>query len=137
MFERCMYFNTNALARKLNERWVKAFSEFNLPPSHGYLLRLVIDTPGQSQQAIAGSLQLDKSTVTRFINKLEAKKLLQRKPTNKDQRENVIYPTRKALAMQVDLEALSDELYSSLCQSLGKQYVEQFVASLRALNKQL
>ncbi len=27
MFERCMYFNTNALARKLNERWNKAFAK--------------------------------------------------------------------------------------------------------------
>ena len=137
MFERCMYFNTNALARKLNERWNKAFAKFDLPPSHGYLLRLVLDEPGQTQQDIAYALQLDKSTVTRFIGKLEEKKLLLRKSTNEDQRQNAIYPTKKAINMQQDLENLGDELYQSMCAALGKQNVEKFVATLKSASDKL
>lgn len=137
MFERCIYFNTNALARKLNARWQKAFAKFDLPPSHGYLLRLVLEMPGQSQQDIAEALQLDKSTVARFIGKLETKGLLTRRACEEDQREKVIYPTEKALAMQADLEALGEELYASMCTALGKNNVRQFVTSLRAFSSQL
>jgi len=49
IFSRCMYFNSNALSRKLNAHWHKAFAQFDLPPSHGYLLRLVLSSPGLSQ----------------------------------------------------------------------------------------
>jgi DNA-binding MarR family transcriptional regulator len=73
MFERCLYFNVNSLARKLNARWEQAFAPFNLPPSHGYLLRVVLENPGLTQQKIAEELRLNKSTVTRFISALEKK----------------------------------------------------------------
>ena len=86
MFERCIYFNTNALARKLNALWDEGFAEFGLTPSQGYLLRLVLANPGMTQQSISQELQLNKSTVTRFVNQLEKKSLLQRTSSEGDQR---------------------------------------------------
>lgn len=137
MFERCIYFNTNVLARKLNSRWDKAFSRFDLPPSHGYLLRLVLERPGLSQQAIARELRLDKSTVTRFVGKLEESGLLRRAVSREDQREKVVKPTSKALAIQNELELLGDELFELMCKIVGKTKVRKFVASIREIGEQL
>lgn len=131
MFERCIYFNTNALARKLNARWGKAFAKFDLPPSHGYLLRLVLEQPGLSQQAIAKELRLEKSTVTRFISDLERKGLLKRRIASDNNRKNIITPTQKAQKIQADLEALGDALYALMCKTVGAKNVKAMVASMR------
>ena len=137
MFERCIYFNTNTLARKLNALWEEGFSDFELTPAQGYLLRLVLAQPGMTQQAISLELQLNKSTVTRFVNQLEKKSLLKRTASEGDQRENVIVPSEEALRIQSQLEALGDTLYQSMCDKLGKQNLSSFVKSARKLNEQL
>lgn len=137
MFERCIYFNTNALARKLNTRWEQAFSQFNLPPSHGYLLRLVLQHPGISQQEIAEELRLDKSTVTRFITKLEEQGLLTREIAKNDLRGKAIQPTKKALAIKDSLELLGDELYSTMCSVIGKNNIKDFVSKVREISDRL
>jgi len=137
MFERCIYFNTNALARKLNAIWDDAFSSYDLTPPQAYLLRLVLAHPGMTQQAISQELQLNKSTVTRFVNQLEKKDLLVRTASEGDLRENVILPTEAALQVQKNLESLGDTMYQSMCDSLGKQNVKTFVDSVRLLNRKL
>ncbi len=131
MFERCLYFNTNALARKLNAKWDKAFAQFDLPPSHGYLLRLVLDKPGLSQQAIAMELSLEKSTIARFLDVLENKKLLERKSAEESLREKAIYPTKTAVRIHRDLEALGNDLYAEMTALIGKKNVTDFVATIR------
>lgn len=137
MFERCVYFNTNALARKLNSHWEKAFARFNLAPSQGYLLRVVLNEPGLSQKELAAALQLEKSTVARFINTLEEKGFVRRNTSAKDQRENGIFPTQKSLKIQSDLDVLGAELYATLCSKLGKARVKELVEVMRELNSQL
>ena len=133
MFERCIYFNTNALARRLNERWDTAFARFGLAPSHGYLLRLVLERPRLSQQAIASELRLEKSTVARFLDELEKRGLVERRRSGRDPRQNEIVPAPAARRMQKDLEALGDELYAEMCKSIGSAEVKAFVKSARAI----
>lgn len=137
MFERCLYFNTNALARKLNSLWEQAFSSFDLPPSHAYLLRLVLERPGLSQQVIAEELRLNKSTVTRFIVALEKKALLVRRESDSDQRERVVYPSETALALHQPLEQQGANLYAAMCEALGEEQVNTFVQTARVLNEKL
>lgn len=130
-FERCIYFNTNALARKLNARWEQAFARFDLPPSHGYLVRLVLQQPGLSQQAIADELRLEKSTVARFLSLLEEKNLIERRQSDENKREKLVYPTEKAREIGVGLEELGAELYAMMQRLIGKKNVKAFVASIR------
>ncbi|MFL0802789.1 MAG: MarR family transcriptional regulator [Agarilytica sp.] len=137
MFERCVYFNANTLARKLSARWEESFKKYGLSPAHGYLIRLILEEPGVSQQYIGETLVLDKSTVTRFINKLEKSGWVSREPSEKDQREKIINPTDKAQQIHQDLRSLGDELYSSMKQLLGKDELEVFVKTLRAFSLKL
>ncbi len=52
MFEQCLYFNLNALTRRINRMWNDAFASMELSPAHAYLLRLVLDEPGLSPKQI-------------------------------------------------------------------------------------
>lgn len=134
MFERCLYFNLNALTRRVNKIWGQAFEKFDLSPSHAYLLRAVLAEPGMTQQSIAKELKLEKSTITRFIEGLESKDLLVRV---KSGREQQVYPTETAKRIQDKLEAQGNTLYQQMIDSLGKGSLLKLVDNLRSFNQRL
>lgn len=137
MFERCIYFNTNALARKLNEKWQEGFARFGLSPSHGYLLRLVLASPGLSQQAIAAELRLEKSTIARFVGELERQGYAEKKRSENDTRQNAVFPTAKARAIESGLNQLGDELYELMRDSFGEKELQAFVETARQAYEKL
>jgi DNA-binding MarR family transcriptional regulator len=134
MFERCLYFNINALARKVNRIWDKAFDELGLSPAHAYLLRLVLAEPGLSQLEITKELRLEKSTVTRFIDALEERGYLRRERIG---RETVIHPATAARKLEDDLNRKGDDLYKRMTKSVGKQNLKDLVRELREVGESL
>lgn len=138
MFERCLYFNINALSRAVNRIWDQAFAEFQLSPSHAYMLRLVLASPGQSPKQLSAELKLEKSTVTRFLHALEAKGLIKRKQgAGRDAREQGIYPSARANKMAGQLEARGEALYAKMTNLVGKQELVSLVSQLRELETRL
>jgi len=138
MFERCLYFNINALTRAVNRIWDEAFAEFNLSPSHAYLLRLVLAEPGLTPKQISQQLKLEKSTITRFLDALGKQGLINRKKSiTGDAREQSIHPTRKALNIAEQLETQGDALYQKMIKSIGKQKLTGLVSELRKIESNI
>lgn len=132
MFDRCLYFNVNALTRAVNRIWEEAFSEFDLPPSHAYLLRLTLSSPGLTPKQISQELKLEKSTITRFLDALETKGLITRKKgISGDAREQGIYPTKKSGKIAIQLEEKGNELYHKMINCIGKRNLTSLVSQLR------
>lgn len=132
MFDRCLFFNINALTRLINKQWAAAFDTFNLSPAHGYMLRVVLAEPGITQKDLASELRLEKSTVTRFVDVLEKKGLVSRNKTaSEDGRSLNIYPTPTAEKMHSSLEALGNDLYQTMISNFGKDELESLVSQLR------
>lgn len=113
MFERCLYFNTNKLARRVNKLWNEAYAELDLAPAHAYLLRLVLSNPGITQKEIALELGLDKSTVTRFIDKMESEAYLQRLAQG-ESNSPAIRASAKARKIEDKLNEIGDALYAKM-----------------------
>lgn len=134
MFERCLYFNVNALSREVNRIWGEVFDQFELSPAHAYLIRLVLENPGITQQGIAAELKLEKSTVTRFVAILEQREFLYRK---KEGREQLVYPAKSSKAIQLVLEQQGDELYKRMTDNLGKKVVVDMVKNLRNITAKI
>jgi DNA-binding MarR family transcriptional regulator len=131
MFDRCLYFNVNALTRLINKKWATAFAEFDLSPAHAYLLRMVLAKPGITQKELANELKLEKSTITRFIDSLQKKQLLLRKTNPIDNREQNIHPSKKAKKLQTALESMGDNLYQELLSTIGKEQLTSLVSLLQ------
>ncbi|MCF6262452.1 MAG: MarR family transcriptional regulator [Xanthomonadales bacterium] len=132
MFDRCFYFNINALTRVVNKKWAKAFEVFDLSPAHGYMLRVVLSMPGISQKELGAELKLEKSTITRFVDALQKKGLVRRKRlTGIDGREQNIFPTKKAKKLHTSLEDLGETLYQEMVSSLGKEQLTMLVNQFR------
>lgn len=97
MFDHCLYFNTSALARRLEREWVEAFEPFEVTPPQGFMLRAVIDRPGMLQRELSEELFIARPTATRALDGLEAKGYIERRRTEEDGREVSIFPTPRRL----------------------------------------
>lgn len=131
MFDRCLYFNVNALARVVNKKWAEGFEPFGLSPAHGYMLRAVLANPGVNHKELATILKLEKSTITRFVDALQNKELvIRKKSVGVDGREQNVYPTAKAKKINTKLDNLGDDLYKSMISSIGKEQLAALVEQL-------
>jgi len=132
MFDRCLYFNINALTRLINKKWADAFEAFDLSPAHGYMLRVVLSQPGITQKELAIALRLEKSTITRFVDALQKKKLISRKAEGVDGRAQHIRPTNKAKKMHASLEEMGENLYQTMVSTIGKEQLITLVNQLHS-----
>ena len=137
MFERCLYFNLNALTRTVNQRWEQAYQTIGLSPAHAYLLRLALSSPGITQKQLAAELRLAPSTITRFIDALVKRGLLQRQSRDGDAREWAIQPSDAARSLHSELERIGQELFQSMRSTLGEAHCSDLVGDLRQTHDSL
>src|ERR1700759_4045540 len=95
-YGRCLYYVSNVLAREMERIAISAWKPIGLPPSHAYLLMLVVGRPGIQPTLLSEEMKLKPSTITRLMEKLETKKLIVRTTTGKITN---VYPTPKAKEM--------------------------------------
>lgn len=137
MFEECLYFNSNALARTVTRIWKEKYRQFNLSPPHAFLLRVVLAKPGMLPRELAEELNLTRSTITRFLDSLEKQNLLVRKTTGSDGREVQIFPTQKAEKIQIQLNDTGKELTQLMKDILGNEELSEVVSTLRQIKKSI
>ncbi|MCU7872682.1 MAG: MarR family transcriptional regulator [Candidatus Thiodiazotropha sp. (ex Lucinoma borealis)] len=137
MFEKCLYFNSNALARTVNRIWTEAYKPFDLSPSHAFFLRVVLAKPGLMPRELAKELSLSRSTVTRFLDSLEERDFLLRKTTTQDGREVQVYPKKKAIRLHKKLDQTGGTLSKLMGDIIGQSDLSQAVSSLRKIQRVL
>lgn len=137
MFEECLYFNSNALARTVTRIWSEAYKPLGLSPPHAFLLRVVLAKPGLMPRELAIELNLSRSTVTRFLDSLADKGWLRREMTTPDGREVQVYPTEQAKQVHQTLDAIGRGLSQQMAEIFGQDALAETVHSLRRFQKAL
>ena len=137
MFDQCLYFNTSALARLLERLWSDAFRSFDLTPPQGFLLRAVLDSPGLTQRELAELMRIARPTATRALDGLEAKRLIERRTSPADAREQLVFPTTSAVTIRTALNAASANVTKQLKQQLGRETFERTVERIRSVRSSL
>lgn len=133
-FAECLYFASAALARKVEKIAVQAWKPVELPPSHGYLLMAVLADPGIQPSSLAAVLHLEPSTITRFIDKLEQKKLLIRTTEGKT---SSVFPTRKAKELLPLMENCVNTFTKQYSEIIGVDEGHRIVKSIGKVADQL
>lgn len=133
-FCQCLYFTSAALARKVQKLAVESWKPVSLSPSHAYLLMAVLEEPGMQPTILGEHLQLQPSTITRLIQKLEEKKLVVR--TTEGRITNV-YPTPKAKELQPKMIACMQHFYKQYSEALGKEESTKLVQSMTRIADKL
>lgn len=93
----------------------------DLTPDQFGVLALLWDHPGLSQGDIARMLVKDAPNVTRIVDRLETKKLVERRSDPQDRRAHRIYPTRAGFALHETLGPEILQLRAELFQSLSQK----------------
>jgi len=137
MFEECLYFNSNALARTVTRIWTEAYSKFDLSPPHAFLLRVVLAKPGLLPRELADELKLSRSTITRFLDSLEKRGLLMRKSAKIDGREMHVYPSKEAMKIHKELDDTGKELTLHMGGIVGNEKLSKTVNILREVQKKI
>ncbi len=133
-FNKCLYFSTNALARKVEKLAVESWKKADLPPSHGYLLTMVLENPGIQPGCIAHEMQLTPSTITRLIEKLEEKKLVIRTAEGKITN---VYATPKGKELLPKMKACMGEFQKKYTEILGAEESMRMVQHINKLTDKL
>lgn len=112
----CLYFTANSLARVITRMADESFRLTGLSPSHAFLLMLVNENPGIGPKEMSGYLQLAPSTVTRFVDVLVGRGLLERRLDGK----NVgLFPTQNGLLLQPSITEAWHTLHQKYSEILG------------------
>lgn len=137
MFDHCMYFNTSALARRLEREWALAFKPFDLAPPQAFVLRAVLERPGSSLAELADTLAVSRPTATRALDGLAAKALIVRHATDHDGRQIAVHPTPAAVAMATGLNEASGKVTRRLKKLLGEPEFDDLVKEIRGVRSAL
>jgi DNA-binding MarR family transcriptional regulator len=130
----CLYFTTNALARKVEKIAIESWKKANLSPSHAYLLMLALEEPGIQAGQLASELHLTPSTISRLLEKLEEKKLIIRASEGK---LTTVFPTLKAKELKPLLKECLDEATEKFSKILGKEEGKQLIKNMTILADKL
>lgn len=133
-FCNCIYFSSGALARKIEKLATESWKKVNLSPSHAYMLLIILEDPGIQPGILAEEMQLQPSTITRLIEKLEEKKLAVR--TYEGKITNV-YPTPKAKQLLPQMKECVKNFHQSYSSVLGKEESDRLVSNITRLADKL
>lgn len=137
MFDYCLYFNTSALARRLEREWVVAFGPFDLTPPQAFMLRAILAKPGMLQKELATELGISRPTATRILDGLDTKKLVVRRGSTQDGREWSVHPTPAAAEIQKMLNDASGSVTKRLKKLLGEDNFIDIVTKVRGVRSAL
>jgi DNA-binding MarR family transcriptional regulator len=129
LLHKCLYFTANRLARTVTKMADDAFRPTGLSPAHAFALMLVNAQPGQSQSGLTEKLAIASSTLTRFIDQLEHRGLVERNVQGKN---SFLFPTAKGKGLQRELEKCWQGLYHRYSEILGYKEGDQLARKVGA-----
>lgn len=123
----CLFFTANRLSRSIKKIAEDEFALTGLTPMYGYLILLVNGEPGISQKELSEKLYVTPSTLTRFIDKLEAKQLVERKVQGKTV---LVYPTTKSQNLEQTIRHASKNLLIRYSAILEEKAAKELTRSI-------
>ncbi|MEN6314321.1 MAG: MarR family transcriptional regulator [Clostridiaceae bacterium] len=99
---------------------------------HVYIRNICME-PGISQDCLAKSIYVNKSSVTRQLTLLEQNGFITRTPSSKDKRVMQVFPTRKALDILPEIKRLSAEWESYITADLTEKEQSFFLSLLERM----
>lgn len=110
---------------------------FNLTPEQFLVMDTLWDEGVLSQQKIADIIFKDKNSVTKLIDALENKGLVNRVPDKTDRRLNQIHLTERAISIKEDITKIAIESTDGIIKDIPKEELHVFVGVLNKMAKNI
>ncbi len=134
---RSVGFTLSSLGHAVARRFKTTLDPLHLEPREFALLRAVAPAEGASQQAIGERLQIPASRMVAFVDALEARGLLERRPNPDDRRARALYLTDSGRELLGRAFTLASELERHLCARLSDAERKQLLDALQRVGVQL
>ena len=108
LLDDCLFFTASKTARVITKMAEEEFMMTGLAPNYAFLVNIVNEKGEINRKDIAEYLHMAPSTITRFVDKLESKKLVKRKIVGKN---SMISSTKKGLELQPKIDEAWHNLY--------------------------
>ena len=136
-YSSCLNFTANALARVMTNISDEEFGRLGLTASHAFVLKEAVENPGVQPKELSGELHLTPSTITRLIEKLELKKLVERKMEGK---HTLVYATEKGIKLLPEVKQAWDNVFRRYADILGdensRKMTDLLYGAVKALGKE-
>ncbi|PKP00470.1 MAG: MarR family transcriptional regulator [Bacteroidetes bacterium HGW-Bacteroidetes-8] len=110
---------------------------FNLTPEQYLVIDTLWDEGVLSQQQIADIIIKDKNSVTKLIDALEKKGLVQRRTDEQDRRLNKIHLTEEALNIKDIITEIAIESTNTIFKNIPREDLEKFVSVLNKMSQNI
>jgi DNA-binding MarR family transcriptional regulator len=134
---RSVGFTLSSLGHAVSRRFKTTLAPLGLEPREFALLRTLAPREGASQQAIGERLQIPASRMVAFVDALEARGLLERRPNPDDRRARALYLTDDGRELLAGAFTLASELERHLCARLSDAERDQLLEALQRVGAQL
>ncbi|RIY00986.1 MarR family transcriptional regulator [Aureimonas flava] len=128
--------DTSRLFRQYFEKTV-AENGLGLTPGEIRALGHVIRFRGSRQAVLAERMGVEPMTLSAYLDRLEARKLIHRTMDPNDRRAKLIEPTEEAFRIMRELDPLFDKIFSFATQGLTEEQIRAAGAVLRIVRGNL
>ncbi len=100
-----------------------------------WILVILWDKEGISQQTIGNTLLRDKATISHLINVLEDKAFVERRTDPKDERQKLIFLTKEGASLKQEVQPRISDAFAEVSADLEHHELNEFGTSLESLVK--
>ncbi|WP_282080343.1 MarR family winged helix-turn-helix transcriptional regulator [Aquimarina algiphila] len=123
------------LINKINQNFIK--KGFDITAEQLKMLVVLWESDGKTQNELGESVGKFKTSVTKIIDGLEKRKLIQRAPHPTDRRANVIYLTEVGKNIKKQLEPIIENTLSEAHKNISNEKLIVFHEVLNQIEKNL
>ena len=128
--------DTSRLFRQTFEK-MTAENGVGLTPGEIRALGYVIRFKGARQTVLAEHMGVEPMTLSAYLDRLEARGLIERRVDPGDRRAKLIEPTENAMRVMLELDPIFQQLYEQVSCGLDKAQMEVLAAGLRTIRANL
>ncbi len=123
--------------QKLSRYYNQLLSKYDLTVQKALLLLEIPPGSGKNPRFLAKSLDLENSSMTGLLDRLEKQGLVERQRDPSDRRGILIFLTQKGIEARQTIHALVEELDNRLQSALSAEEIKIFRKVIATINKQL
>lgn len=125
-------YKLSRVMRKVHRYYESSFSQYGITPAQFYVLSAVFENDGVKFKELAKSLDMDGSTLTSILDRLERQDFLERRDDPEDKRSLLVFLTEKAKQSLAEITCLAEKLNQEIKERFSD---EEFATFERVLEK--